>query len=86
MVRLRRENRVLRLDNEFLGKAAAFFATRTVIGRAELSAGRAEKANYPVSVLCRTLGVSTSGFYEWRHARPARAPGGSLIPSCGADQ
>ncbi len=27
--RLRRENAELRLDNEFLGKAAAFFATKT---------------------------------------------------------
>ncbi|MGB9112802.1 MAG: IS3 family transposase, partial [Acidimicrobiales bacterium] len=26
----------------------------------------AEKANYPVVVLCRTLQVSTSGFYDWR--------------------
>ena len=29
----------------------------------------AEKANYPITVLCRTLGVSTAGFYGWRHGQ-----------------
>jgi hypothetical protein len=28
-----------------------------------------EKANYPVTVLCRVLGVGTSSFYDWRAAR-----------------
>jgi putative transposase len=34
----------------------------------------AEKANYPVIVLCYALGVSTSGYYNWRERRerPAR--------------
>jgi hypothetical protein len=25
-----------------------------------------EKASYPVSVLCRVLEVSTSGYYDWK--------------------
>jgi len=32
----------------------------------------AEKANYPVAVLCRVLGVSRSGLYRWRARGPSR--------------
>jgi transposase InsO family protein len=32
----------------------------------------AEKANYPVRVLCRVLQVSRSGFYAWSKRRPSR--------------
>ena len=31
----------------------------------------AEKANYPITVLCLVLGVSESGFHEWRSRPPS---------------
>ena len=31
-----------------------------------------EKANFPVSALCRVLGVSRSGYYDWRGRPPSR--------------
>ena len=33
-----------------------------------------EKANYPTTALCRTLGVSTSSFYDWRHRKVSPSP------------
>lgn len=32
---------------------------------------RAEKASYPVTVLCRCLEVSESGYYEWFDREPS---------------
>jgi putative transposase len=32
----------------------------------------AERANYPVAVLCRMLGVSKSGYYAWRSRAPSK--------------
>ncbi len=31
----------------------------------------AEKANFPVRVLCRILGLSRSGYYEWKDRPPS---------------
>ena len=32
----------------------------------------AEKASYPVAMLCRMLGVSKSGYYAWRTRQPSK--------------
>lgn len=32
----------------------------------------AERAQFPVAVSCRILGVSRSGYYRWLEARPSR--------------
>ena len=31
----------------------------------------AEKANYPVALLCRVLQVASSGYYAWQHGGPS---------------
>jgi putative transposase len=33
----------------------------------------AEKASYPVSVLCRVLKVSRSGYYDWKDRSPSKS-------------
>lgn len=32
----------------------------------------AEKANYPVQVMCTMFGVSRQGFYQWRRRPPCQ--------------
>jgi putative transposase len=66
---LERENRDLRMQNEFLKKQRHNFRVEaTVSDKYELI--DAEKATYPIAKICAWLDVSKSGFYEWRD-RPA---------------
>lgn len=32
----------------------------------------AEKAGYPIALLCRALGVARAGYYAWRSRGPSR--------------
>ncbi len=62
--RLRKEHAELRLDREFLKRAAAFFVSVEAYRVIE-----AEKATSPIKRRCELLKVSRSGFYKWRMAR-----------------
>ncbi|MEE8373070.1 MAG: IS3 family transposase [Dehalococcoidia bacterium] len=60
--RLRRENRTLEMEREFLKKAGSLLRQGTRSAYALISA---EKANYPIALMCRVLEVSRSGWYAY---------------------
>ncbi len=65
---LRKENRRLSMEAEFL-KAAAFF------GRGEQVTFKyilAERSDCPVACMCRALEVSRSGYYAWLYRKESR--------------
>ena len=71
---LRRQVAELHKDNEFLGKAAAFFASLANDRRTVRTDDRGEGELARLTRMARLLGVSRSGFYAWAK-RQAAEPG-----------
>ncbi len=64
--RLRKENKRLKLENEILEKASAFFCLK---GSEDMTHRHAfvaaHKTVYPISQLCRIIGIARSWFYDF---------------------
>ena len=69
LARLRRENQTLRMEREILKKAAAFSPGTPASRRRDLRADLGRRANFPVAVMCRALGVNRTSFHDWSAAR-----------------
>jgi transposase len=67
--KLRKEVRVLREERDILKSRSLLHSGDEPVSRYRFIA--AEKAKMSVVRLCRTLGVSTSGFYDWQHDQPS---------------
>lgn len=76
MRELERENRELRMEKEFLKKAAAFFAQGAAVSECyAFIAAQEDDDSCPWSIwkMCTWLRVSRSGNYEWKHRTPSAA-------------
>src|SRR5690606_5910949 len=69
LARLRRENERLRQERDFLKKSGGLLRERRDLRFACI---HAEKANFPIALMCRWLAVSRAGYYAWA-SRPEAA-------------
>ncbi|WP_193496577.1 IS3 family transposase [Nitrincola alkalisediminis] len=62
LIRLRKENRKLLMEKEILKKASGLLRERNEV---KFDFILAESADYPVTMLCKGMGVSQSAYYDW---------------------
>ena len=62
LVRLRKDNEQLRMEREILKKDRRLICERNPMKYGFI---QEQQKTFPVTVLCRVMGVSTSAFYTW---------------------
>ena len=70
LVRLRRENRQIKMERDFLKKSQHLLRQGELVGPYETI--EAEKETYPIAMMCDLLEVSRSGYYAWRQREPSK--------------
>ena len=72
LLRLKRENKRLRMERDILKRAAAWFARESGSDpQRGYAFMKANEAAFPVAAMCRVLDLSPSGYYGWLKRPPS---------------
>ena len=72
LLRLKREVKRLRMERDILKKAAAWFARESELDpQRGYAFMKAYRATFPLAAMCRVLGLSPSGYYDWLKRPPS---------------